>query len=286
MIQNFFKKQLGRLQTFFEERGWKKTAKFVSFTIRYIFFITLLLVTFGAFSGFLSVWDHFHPDSRINFLASISESIFGEVYTINSKLDNLRSENTVDCYEISEHLWDMKDVLVFNNSDIKILGEDGLIRFKRPVKDLFVFDFIFKQNNDVPLNTIVAFKDVEGSEVSLAIGSQDNQTLYWNYKDKGTPIYEERKNLQGSVKPNTDVKLRIETIEKPDHLVASAFLIYTPKGKDFQAPPIYLKDFGINRFQDKETFLHVGFNEKISQQTPPTLKITECKIQEKDGIQR
>ncbi len=187
-------------------------------------------------------------------------SVLSSVERIDNKLDKMVD---IDCHEITDDQWDINEGFVMMGLDsISSRTKRGLARFRDPVGDLFIFDFIFKPEVSGLLDLVVSFKDESNNEVSLSIDTQtigSNPALYWTYKKETKVVASTSKLFPTRIRQSGEVRLRIETIQKPDKLLASGFLLYTPTGKR-NLIPIFLEDFSLDRFYNKEVFLHLGIS--------------------------
>lgn len=240
----------------------------------------IFLASILSFFGLLPL------DPSILQLKNSATSLLVSITEIDKKIEyqskNIEKIIGIDCRKIAEHSWDIsKGLIMIDENSISLETEKGWARFRRPIGDLFVFDFIFKLVTPELFDAVVAFKDKNNNEISLSIDTQDidnNPVLYWINKITGATTIEEKQFFQTRIQQNSEIKLRVETIQKPDHLLASGFLLYTPRGKKGQIS-IILKDFSLERFYNKEVFLHFSVNnggQKLKDGI--LLKIIQCGI--------
>jgi hypothetical protein len=237
------------------------------------------------------------PGSQIKELIKIGKSSLAAIRGIDKKIDDLSKDinkitGGTDCHEITENSWDIQNFIIIDKDSISLKTKKGLIRFKKPIEDLLILDFIFKPTDPESINTTIALKDEKNNEISLTIGAasrqtdagiQYYQTLYWLYK-KADEVIDKDNETFPIFQRNGEIKLRIETIQKPDHLLVSGFILYTPTGKKTSIP-FYLKEFSSERFYNKEVFLHLGI-ENGSQKSvnDVLLKIIQCRINQKPEL--
>ncbi|GEM_PF-6023514 len=224
-------------------------------------------------------------------LAQTTE-ISGSISSLSEDISKIRG---IDCREIAEHSWDIQNLIIIDKDLISLETKKGMARFKKPIHDLLILDFTFKPTDPRSMNTTIALKDEKHNEVSLTIGAGKDQTdagdyyyqtLYWIYKKTGKldPDKETSQTLP-TFQRNSEIKLRIEIIQKPDHLLASGFILYTPTDKKMPISS-YLKEFSVERFYNKEVFLHLGIrNDGQKLENGILLKIIQCRIDQKPELQ-
>ncbi|MDD2673018.1 MAG: hypothetical protein PHW43_11490, partial [Syntrophales bacterium] len=232
-------------------------------------------------ASLLEFWGLLFPDRSLS-------SVLDSIRRVEEKVDVQTEEAierfgqiiSMDCREVAEHSWDIdRGLIIIGEDSISLETEEGKARFRKPTSDLFMFDFVFRPIIPELFNIVVSFKDGKNREISLDIDttSRHRPALHWIYKENGTLSNEERRFFT-AIQEGSEIKLRIETVQNPEGLDARAFFFFTPIGKQEQLP-IYLKDLSVDRFYNKEVFLHLGINnfaQKVEGEI--MLKIIQCSI--------
>ncbi|OGZ58227.1 MAG: hypothetical protein A3F94_02550 [Candidatus Spechtbacteria bacterium RIFCSPLOWO2_12_FULL_38_22] len=157
----------------------------------------------------------------------------------------------------------------------------GTIILKDPVSSFLGFEISFKSSMSTGINTILSFKNSEGT-LKYAIGDGDFKTIRYSFTDK-TGILQilETTKLPTSINNQEEIGFKLNTLEKAQGTLVSSTISYTDlynqnNNKD-------LND--INITSPKQLYLNIGFGIDANLEDSASqayLEITNCSIEQNE----
>ena len=285
-VNNFLIRIFQRLERWTTLAGFKEFLKHRAKTLLYADGFNKTLGAIGIYGLYLLV-TVIQFTTLIILVLSIVGNIAGStapmLATIVISADNDdEKKGELNCSDSSLQ-WrpDLNTYIKENRIYLKDDKHAGTIILKDPVSSFLGFEISFKSSMSTGINTILSFKNSEGT-LKYAIGDGDFKTIRYSFTDK-TGILQilETTKLPTSINNQEEIGFKLNTLEKAQGTLVSSTISYTDlynqnNNKD-------LND--INITSPKQLYLNIGFGIDANLEDSASqayLEITNCSIEQNE----